>query len=99
MVKRKDSNGRVLEKGESQRKNGTYMYRWTDISKNRRTIYANTLQELREKELEVTRLENISKISWEDGKMTVETLVSRYKELNNVKITTCLLYTSDAADE
>lgn len=88
MVKRKDSNGRVLEKGESQRKNGTYMYRWTDISKNRRTIYANTLQELREKELEVTRLEKISKISWEDGKMTVETLVSRYKEISNVKITT-----------
>ena len=88
MVKRKDLNGRVLEKGESQRKNGTYMYRWTDISKKRRTIYANTLQELREKELEVTRIEKISGISWEDGKMTVETLVERYKEINNVKITT-----------
>ena len=32
--------------------------------------------------------EKISKISWEDGKMTVETLVSRYKEISNVKITT-----------
>ena len=63
MVKRKDSNGRALEKGESQRKNGTYMYRWTDISKNRRTIYANTLQELREKELEVTRKNDSRNIS------------------------------------
>ena len=40
MPSRKDNKGRVLEKGESQRTDGTYMYRWTDLSKKRQTIYA-----------------------------------------------------------
>lgn len=31
--KRKDSRGRILKDGESQRKNGSYMYRYTDIHK------------------------------------------------------------------
>ena len=39
--KRKDSKGRVLKDGESQRANGTYDYRYTDIHKKRRCIYAN----------------------------------------------------------
>ena len=38
--KRKDSKGRVLKDGESQRANGTYDYRYTDIHKKRRCIYA-----------------------------------------------------------
>lgn len=29
--KRKDSKGRVLKKGESERSNGSYMYRYTDL--------------------------------------------------------------------
>ena len=28
-AKRKDNKGRVLRTGESQRKDGRYMYRWT----------------------------------------------------------------------
>ena len=32
--KRKDSKGRVLKDGESQRANGTYDYRYTDIHRN-----------------------------------------------------------------
>ena len=36
--KRKDSKGRVLKDGESQRANGTYDYRYTDIHKKRRCI-------------------------------------------------------------
>ncbi len=48
---RKDSKGRVLRKGESQRKDGTYMYRYSDpITLKRKSIYGNTLQLLREKE-------------------------------------------------
>ena len=42
-TKRKDSNRIVLKKGESQRENGTYCYRWTDLSGKRRAIYAKTL--------------------------------------------------------
>ena len=45
--KRKDSKGRVLKDGESQRANGTYDYRYTDIHKKRRCIYAKSLTELR----------------------------------------------------
>ena len=47
--KRKDSKGRVLKDGESQRANGTYDYRYTDIHKKRRCIYAKSLTELTEK--------------------------------------------------
>lgn len=88
MAKRKDTKGRVLEKGESQRADGTYMFRWTDLAKKRQTIYANTLNELREKELEITRIEKISGITWANNKMTVRQLLELYKELKVVKITT-----------
>lgn len=52
-TKRKDSSGRVLRKGEQQRDNNTYMYRWTDGNNKRQCIYASTLSELREKEDEI----------------------------------------------
>ena len=53
--KRRDNKGRVLKDGESQRKNGTYDYRYTDIHKKRRCIYAKTLTELRRKEADIQR--------------------------------------------
>lgn len=46
---RKDLNGRVLYKGEGQRKNGKYYYQYLDPNHIRRTINANTLQDLRRK--------------------------------------------------
>ena len=48
--KRLDRNRLKLRKGESQRKNGSYDYRWTTPDGKRHTIYAATLDELREKE-------------------------------------------------
>ena len=53
--KRRDDKGRILKSGESQRKDGLYQYRYT-INKVRKTVYANTLKELREKEDEITKL-------------------------------------------
>ena len=50
MANRKDSKGRVLKVGESQRKDGTYMYRYTDTRGKRQSVYASDLKELREKE-------------------------------------------------
>lgn len=44
-MKRKDNKGRVLKTGESQRKDGQYMYRYTDILGKRRTIYSWRLTE------------------------------------------------------
>lgn len=86
--KRKDGKGKVLQKGEVQRSDGTYMYRWTDISKKRKTIYAKTLDELRHKELEITKSEIFSGISYEKSKITVEELMNMYTEIRDVKIST-----------
>lgn len=57
MVKsRKDSKGRVLQKGESQRKTKPeYVYSYTDSFGKRRFVYACTLKELREKEEQLKR--------------------------------------------
>ena len=46
-IKRKDKSRVVLKKGESQRKDGTYDYRWTSRNGRRHSIYAQTLEELR----------------------------------------------------
>lgn len=50
MQKRKDNKNRVLKEGESQRKNGTYTYRYRTPDKVRHSVYAKTLEDLREKE-------------------------------------------------
>ena len=47
--KRKDSKGRLLKQGESQRPDGTYCYRKMRNGKADKPIYAKTLDELREK--------------------------------------------------
>ena len=53
-AKRKDSKGRVLQKGESQRSDGLYVYRYTNRYQKRISIYASSLRELREKEQEIS---------------------------------------------
>ena len=54
-TKRKDKDRIVLRKGECQRPNGSYDYRWTYQFGKRHVIYGKTLDELREKEKEVDR--------------------------------------------
>ena len=46
-TKRKDKARVVLRKGESQRKDGKYDFRWTSPDGKRHSIYAATLEELR----------------------------------------------------
>lgn len=53
--KRKDNKGRVLRKGESQRSNNTYMYRWINGEGKTDCLYAKTLDELREKEEQISK--------------------------------------------
>lgn len=53
--RRLDSKRKVLRKGESQRTDGTYDYRWTSRNGKRHSIYAKTLEELRRKEEQVMR--------------------------------------------
>ena len=57
MASRKDNRNRVLKTGEVQRENGTYQYRYTDpVTGKRVSIYAPTLQQLREKEKEIQKM-------------------------------------------
>ena len=53
--RRKDSHGRVLKEGESERKAGGYDYPWRTGRGQRDSIYAKTLEELREKEEAILR--------------------------------------------
>lgn len=46
---RKDTKGRILKEGESQRKDGTYEYKYRGADGRRHSVYAATLKELREK--------------------------------------------------
>ena len=75
--KRKDNKGRILKDGESQRKNGSYDFRYTDIHGKRRSVYARTLEELREKEREVQR-DMDDGIDYAAGEITVIELTERY---------------------
>ena len=50
---RYDSHHVRLRTGESERKQGGYCYRWTDDIGKRHAVYANTLNDLRDKEEQV----------------------------------------------
>lgn len=52
--KRKDSKGRNLRTGESQRADGRYMYRWQENGKTK-SVYSMDLGELREKEFQIQK--------------------------------------------
>lgn len=77
---RKDSKGRVLKTGESERKNGLYQYRYTESSGQRKTIYANNLNDLRKKEAEIMKLTQLG-VSYFEGSMTIKDLLQRYLSL------------------
>ena len=51
MATRKDSRGYSLKKGESQRKDGRYVFRYTTLRGEHRSVYAKELSELRKKEV------------------------------------------------
>lgn len=77
---RKDSKGRVLKTGESERKDGLYQYRYTEASGERKTIYANNLNDLRKKEQEIQKLLDLG-VSYFEGSMSVSDLLDRYLAL------------------
>ena len=53
--KRKDKDRKMLKTGESQRKDGYYIYRWTSRNGKRHCVTAKTLPELRKKEEEIQK--------------------------------------------
>ena len=87
--KRKDNKGRVLQKGESQRQDGTYDYRYTNRAGERKCLYAPTLAELRKKE---EKLQAFG-ISDKGKKITVENMVEIYlKTKRNLAVSTVSSY-------
>mgnify|MGYP000589058847 FL=1 len=79
VIRRKDSNGRVLQSGESQRKDGIYQYRYTYGGK-RETVYAPNLNELRQKEKEIQALLDAG-INYAAGTIDTIELVAKYINL------------------
>ena len=77
MEKRKDNKGRILQKGESQRKNLTYQYRYTNIYGSRITVYAPDLKTLREKEREILKSQ-LNGTAYSANKYTVIDIVEKY---------------------
>ena len=75
--KRRDSKGRLLRTGESERTDNRYQFRYTDLRRKRQTIYARDLHELRRKEQEILKqLDN--GINYRDGEITVIELLEKY---------------------
>jgi len=79
-IKRKDNKGRMLNTGENQRKDSTYQYRYIDLMGKRKTVYAPTLKELRDKEKDIQKKINAG-IDYSAGKITVQELVNRHVAL------------------
>lgn len=78
--RRKDSKGRVLKENESQRKDGTYCYRWRTSDHKRHVVYARTLEDLREKELAVLR-DKSDGIRTDAQKVTLNDIFDLWKQL------------------
>ena len=78
--KRRDHKGRLLRTGESQRKDLTYQYRYTDVTGKRRTFYAKDLKELRKQEDSIQR-EIEAGINYCAGNISMIELVERYVAL------------------
>ena len=91
---RKDSRGRNLRTGESERKDGIYMYRYTDVkSGKRQTIYAGDLPELREKEKQIAKdLDDNILTDTAIKKMTLNTLFERYVQTRRFYSSTKINY-------
>lgn len=76
---RKDSRGRVLRTGEGQRGDGSYQFRWSENG-SRCTVYAPTLEGLRQKEDDIARQRLLGRLPAEDS-ITVGQLAERHMQL------------------
>jgi len=90
MALRKDSRGRALRKGETQRSSdGRYLYTYTDPLGRRKFIYATDLATLREKEKKLTKDQLDGLDTYVAGKATVNFEFDRYMSLKrNLKQST-----------
>lgn len=73
---RRDKKGRKLKDGESQRNDGRYQYRYTDINGERRYLYDWELESLRAKEKEIN-IQLSQGVSFFSGKAPLSELLER----------------------
>lgn len=78
--RRKDNKNRVLKEGEYQRTCGTYEYKWRDKRRNRHSISAVTLEELREKEIDVLR-DVLDGVKADKNNLTINDLYNSWIQL------------------
>ena len=78
--RRKDNKNRVLKEGEYQRTCGTYEYKWRDKRGNRHSVSAVTLEELREKEIDVLR-DVLDGIKADKNNLTINDLYNSWIQL------------------
>ncbi|MBK5244773.1 MAG: site-specific integrase [Eubacteriaceae bacterium] len=78
--RRKDNKNRVLKEGEYQRANGSFEYKWKDKRGNRHSIYAKTLEELRNKEIDVLR-DALDGIRSDKNDLTINDLYNLWVQL------------------
>lgn len=69
----------ILRKGEQQRPNGSYAFRWSDEMGVRHTIYAATLDDLRNKEKEIER-DRQNRIKPEARTFTINDMFTRWTQ-------------------
>ena len=70
----------ILRKGESRHSKGTFQYRWTDEAGERHSVYAQTLEELRQKEAEIEQDER-DRIKAEARNVTLNDMFILWKQL------------------
>lgn len=88
MANRKDSNGRVLHKGEYERADNRYYFVYTNSKGKKCYIYAKNLSELREQEKQI-QVDIFDGIDTSAGKITLNRLFEMNMELkNDIKATT-----------
>ena len=78
MATRKDNKGRLLQKGEFQRKDGRYVYQFRDPLYKMHQVYAATLPELRMKEESLKRDQLDGIALYATGKITLNELFDRF---------------------
>lgn len=103
--KRRDNKGRLLRTGESQRKDGAYMFRYIDHNGERQTVYSWRLVEtdklppgkracapLREIEKQIQRDKDDGIKTADANSLTVNALFETFLEMRRYKTTTKMNY-------
>ena len=76
---RTDNNGQILKRGEYQRKDGSYEHKYYDKDNKRRSVYSDTLEELRSKAEKLAEVKSNS-VSGEET-VTLAMLFKHWKEI------------------